>query len=103
MRRFLSLLIGIPACILVVALAVANRKMVTLSLDPFNPETPALALSAPLFAVVFAALIVGVIIGGLVAWMGQGRFRREARRSRRVNPSQPVSSAPALPAPVRRA
>ncbi|OYX13383.1 MAG: DUF1049 domain-containing protein [Rhizobiales bacterium 32-66-8] len=103
MQRFLSLLIGIPVCILVVALAVANRKMVTVSLDPFTPETPALALSAPLFAVVFASLIVGVLIGGLVVWSGQGRFRREARRSRSVMPQQQPSTAPALPAPVRRA
>ncbi|MEP9380251.1 lipopolysaccharide assembly protein LapA domain-containing protein [Aquabacter sp. CN5-332] len=101
MRRVLSLIIGIPVCVLVVALAVANRRLVTLSFNPFSPDTGALSVSVPLFAVIFAALILGVVLGGAVAWFGQGRFRREARRARRIVPP-PAPSGPALPAPVRR-
>ncbi len=101
MRRVLSLLIGIPLCIVIVALAVANRRLVTLSFDPFNPDTSALAVHVPLFALIFATLILGVILGGSVAWFGQGRVRREARRARRIVPP-PAPRGPALPAPVRR-
>lgn len=108
MGRLLSILIGLPLSILAVALAVANRKPVTVSLDPFAPDTPALSVTLPLFAVVFAALIVGVIAGGVVTWARQGRFRREARAARRE--LKKASSAPAeasrsaalgLPAPRR--
>ncbi|TCT00551.1 lipopolysaccharide assembly protein LapA domain-containing protein [Aquabacter spiritensis] len=101
MLRILSLIIGIPLAILVVALAVANRRPVTLSFDPFNPDTTALAVSLPLFGVIFAALILGVVLGGAAAWLRQGRYRREARRARTVAP-QPAPRGPALPAPVRR-
>ncbi|MFG1465459.1 lipopolysaccharide assembly protein LapA domain-containing protein [Xanthobacter sp. DSM 24535] len=105
-RRFLSLLIGLPVCIAVVALAVANRKMVTVSLDPFNPDSATLAVTLPLFALIFATLILGVVIGGGVTWLSQGRFRREARRARKILPPEPpraASGAPALPAPIRNA
>lgn len=105
-RRFLSLLIGLPVCIVVVALAVANRKMVTVSLDPFSPDSTTLAVTLPLFALIFATLIVGVVIGGAVTWLGQSRFRKEAKRARKILPPEPprsASGAPALPAPIRNA
>lgn len=100
MRRFLSLVIGLPVCIVIVALAVANRRPVPLSFDPFS-ATSTLVLQVPLFAIIFAALMLGVILGGIAVWFGQHRFRREARHARKVAPP-PVSRGPALPAPVRR-
>lgn len=100
MRRILSLVIGIPLCVLVVALAVANRRLVTLSLDPFSADAPVMAVNLPLFVIIFGALIVGVILGGCVAWFGQGQARRDARRARKVAPVP--KPGPALPAPVRR-
>lgn len=99
-RRFLTLLIGFPLCVLMVALAVANRRVVLVSLDPFNAEAPVFSAHLPLFVVVFGAMIVGVILGGAVAWLGQGRARRDARRARRLAPEP--KPGPALPAPVRR-
>lgn len=103
MKRVLSVVIGLPLCILVVALAVANRRSVPVSLDPLSPDTSALTVQVPLFLIMFGMLIVGVILGGAVSWLGQGRFRREARRARKVAPppSEAVR-APGLPAPVRR-
>ena len=82
MLRFLGLLILLPIAVVVVALAVANRHAVTLSLDPFNPASPALSAQAPLYVVVFAAVAVGILLGGIGAWRNQGRWRREARRGR---------------------
>lgn len=104
MSRFLSILIGLPLSILAVALAVANRRPVTLSLDPFSPDAPALSVTLPLFAIIFAAVIVGVIAGGIVTWARQGRYRREARAARREHRGGPsVQPAPSsqlgLPAP----
>ena len=43
-RRILSLLIGFPLGIILVAIAVSNRQPVDLILDPFRPETPALSI-----------------------------------------------------------
>ena len=40
MIRFLKALVLLPIAILIVLLAVANRQMVSLSLDPFSQAAP---------------------------------------------------------------
>jgi uncharacterized integral membrane protein len=82
MRRLLAWIVGLPLAILLILLSVANRSPVRLSLDPFSGETPAYAIELPLFAIIFVALIVGLIIGGAATWFGQSRWRREARDRR---------------------
>ncbi|MGQ3675956.1 lipopolysaccharide assembly protein LapA domain-containing protein [Xanthobacter sp. TB0139] len=93
MSRFLSILIGLPLSIIILALAVANRRMVTVSFDPFSATDPSLAVQVPLFAVVFAALIIGVVLGGGVTWLRQSRYRREAREARREARKEEVRKA----------
>lgn len=103
MARFLSILIGLPLSILIIALAVSNRREVLVSLDPFSPNAPVLSLTMPLYAVIFGALIVGVVLGGGITWLRQGRFRREARRARRelkaAAETAPAATGLTLPAP----
>ncbi|WMS44905.1 hypothetical protein RDV64_11155 [Acuticoccus sp. MNP-M23] len=48
----------------VVVLSAANRQPVTLTLDPFGSD-PALALTAPLYAWLFGAVALGVVLGAL--------------------------------------
>ncbi|MFC7053376.1 lipopolysaccharide assembly protein LapA domain-containing protein [Hansschlegelia quercus] len=81
-RRFLSGLIGIPLAIVIVLFAVANRQDVVVGFDPFAPEAPALAVTLPLFAVILASLMAGVVVGGVASWAGQRRWRKEAKRRR---------------------
>jgi len=81
--RFLKALILLPVAILVVLLAVANRAPVTLSLDPFSQEAPEFAFQLPLFAVIFAAIMLGVLIGGTASWLAQGKNRKTRRQLRR--------------------
>lgn len=79
LRRLVSLLIAFPLGVVLVALAVSNRHPVQLVLDPFRPESPALALELPFYAYILAALVLGVILGGVATWMSQSRWRRTAR------------------------
>ncbi len=83
MIRFLKALLLLPVAILVVLLAVANRAPVQLSLDPFSQEAPEFATQAPLFAVIFASVMLGVVIGGIATWLAQGKHRRARRQYRR--------------------
>jgi len=83
MRTFFKALILLPLSIVVVLLAIANRGPVRLSLDPFSQEAPLLSVSLPLFVVIFAAVMLGVLIGGVAAWLAQGGHRRAERRYRR--------------------
>ena len=36
-------------------------------------------LALPLFALILALVIAGVVIGGIAAWLRQGKWRRAAR------------------------
>lgn len=79
MRRFLTLFVLVPIAIVVVVLSVANRGTVTFSLDPIGAGTTGWAATGPLYVFLFAALAVGVVIGGVAAWVRQGRWRAMAR------------------------
>jgi len=82
-RKFISALILVPLAIVLVVFAVANRQAVQISFDPFDQAHPALSLSVPLFALILAMVIAGVIIGGVAAWVGQSKWRGQARRLER--------------------
>ncbi len=79
-RKVVAALVLIPLAVVTVLVAVANRQAVTVALDPLG-EAPALAVTAPLFAILLGALIAGVIIGGTAAWLRQRKWRRAARRA----------------------
>jgi uncharacterized integral membrane protein len=82
LKRIASLLLLVPLAVLLIVLSVANRDPVALRLDPFNAQNPALALELPFFVHLFAAVAVGAIAGGVIVWLRQGRFRREAKERR---------------------
>ena len=83
MMRLVTWLLALPIGAAVVALAVANRRPVTLALDPFRPEDPVVAVTLPLFVLVLGSLILGVVLGGGAVWWGQRVHRRAARARRR--------------------
>jgi uncharacterized integral membrane protein len=80
MRRFLTGLVLIPLGGVFIAFAVANRHQVTVSLDPFNSSDPAAGVTLPLFVVIIAVAIFGVLAGGMATWFRQRHWRRSARR-----------------------
>jgi uncharacterized integral membrane protein len=82
-RKLVAAVVLVPLALIIIAFAVANRQVVTVSLDPFNAARPAASLSVPLFVLVLGLLIAGVMIGGLAAWLSHGHWRRAARRFER--------------------
>ena len=56
MRRFLTLFVLLPIAIVVVALSVANRGSITVSLDPVGAAAPGWSASGPLYVFLFAAV-----------------------------------------------
>jgi uncharacterized integral membrane protein len=82
MRRFLTLFVLFPVAIVVVVLSVANRGPVAFSLDPIGAGSTGWTVSAPLYVFLFAALAVGILIGGVATWIRQGRWRQAARAER---------------------
>ena len=83
LRKVVAAVILVPLTLLIVGFAVANHQDVTISFDPFGPNTPAAWQTQRLFVVIFVFLILGVIIGGVAVWLGQTKWRRTARRLER--------------------
>jgi uncharacterized integral membrane protein len=80
LRRASKYLLAVPAAVVLLTLAVANRHEVRLVLDPFRPDEPVLFVTLPFYAYLFAVLLTGIVIGGLAVWARQMRWRRSARR-----------------------
>ncbi len=80
MRHLFRLLVVLPIAVILLLFAIANRHVVTVSFDPFQGNgVVGPALTAPLFIVLTLAGLVGLLVGGFVAWLRQGRWRRQAR------------------------
>lgn len=100
MRRFGWLITG-PLLLALVAFAIANRRDVILSFDPFSLEAPAIALQTSLYAIVFAALFLGFIVGAIASWGFRTRneLRRAARKRQEIKATEapdPLAGVPAI-------
>jgi len=112
MRKLINLLILVPVAVVLIVLSVANRHSVSLSLDPFNTEAPAIAFSLPFFVFLFAAVMCGMVLGSVATWLKQGKYRRCLREERvelaklreetdvlkKATEATPTEIAPGLPA-----
>ena len=78
-QKLISALILAPLAILFVVFAVANRQTVVVSFDPFDGAQPMLSVGMPLFALILLLAVGGVVVGGVAAWLGQGKWRWRAR------------------------
>jgi uncharacterized integral membrane protein len=78
-RKAVTALVLVPLAIACVAFAVANRQIISITFDPFDPANPALTLAVPLFVLVLVLVIAGVVLGGVAAWLRQSKWRRAAR------------------------
>lgn len=62
-------MIGLGVALLLACwLALANRTIVVFSLDPINPPAEELSVQAPIYAVIFIAMLVGILLGGFTVW-----------------------------------
>ena len=85
LRRIVGWVVLVPLCLVMIVFALANRQLVVVN---FNPLVPSEALTTPgigvpLFLVLFAVLLFGVVLGGVATWFAQGQHRRDERSWRR--------------------
>jgi len=80
MRKFFNAVVVIVLGAIFVVFAVANRHLVTVSFDPFNSSNPSVSVRLPLFIVMIAMAMIGVVAGSSMTWFRQRRWRRAARQ-----------------------
>lgn len=78
-RKLILALVVIPLGVVLIALAVVNRKSAVLVLDPFGGAEPNLSLEAPFFLFLLGAFTIGLLVGAIASWLNQGKWRRTAR------------------------
>jgi uncharacterized integral membrane protein len=78
-RKIVTVGVLAPLAVVIVVFAVANRQMVVVSFDPFGSTDPAYSVQTPLFVLIFVLAMMGVLAGGMAAWLRQGKWRRAAR------------------------
>lgn len=77
MIKLFRILLGLAGIIVIGAFSVSNRGMVEMGLWPL-PDT----IEVQLFWVFLFGLAVGIVLGGIGAWLGGMRKRREGRKMR---------------------
>jgi len=112
MTKLFKLLILVPIAVVLIVLSVANRQLVTLSLDPFSTQAPAVSFELPFFVFLFLAVLTGLVLGSVATWFKQGAVRRKLKDERTESEklrhetdilkksmeTTPVEIAPGLPA-----
>lgn len=78
MKTVLGWIIGLPLAVLAITFAVNNRHAVAADLWPLP-----FMVELPLYVAMLVPLVLGLLIGGVIAWIGGGRARRLARQERR--------------------
>jgi len=97
--RLLGWVLIIVLAPLAIAFAVANRGSVTISFDPFP-----LALDLPLYLAVFAALVIGMMIGGMASrfalWRKRARDRATVQAAETPHRAGAAPTGAVLPPPA---
>ncbi len=80
MLRYIKLALATVIMIGIVLVAVANREFVTLKLLP-DPIADVLGMpysvTLPLFIVLLAAVLIGLLLGYLIEWLRERKHRKE--------------------------
>ena len=72
--KYLSWILTVPLAIVAVVFAISNRAGTTLNLWPLG-----ITVEAPLFILVLGSALVGLIVGGFIAWLSAGATRQRRR------------------------
>lgn len=84
-KRVVGWVVLVPLCAVMIVFALANRQLVVVNFNPLAPPealaTP--GVGVPMFLVLFAVLLAGVVLGGIATWFAQGPHRRDERHFRR--------------------
>ncbi|AQX20573.1 Protein of unknown function (DUF1049) [Bartonella sp. WD16.2] len=81
-KRILLAIILVPLTIFLIAFTVANRQIVTLTLDPFRTNSESFTYQAPFFVWLFIFLALGILLSSAVHWFIQRQYRKALKKSK---------------------
>ncbi|WP_455480753.1 lipopolysaccharide assembly protein LapA domain-containing protein [Bartonella sp. B12(2025)] len=81
-KRVLLAIIWVIPTVFFVAFIVANRQMVTLTLDPFRTNSESFTYQAPFFIWLFVFFGFGILLGGLIYWFSYHKCKKALKKSK---------------------
>jgi len=78
LKRIIMSLILVPLALVLVIFIIANREVMRVNFNPFDLEGTSWSIQAPAFVFLFVFLSAGVVVGSLVTWIGQHKYRKKA-------------------------
>ncbi|WP_455477052.1 LapA family protein [Bartonella sp. B41] len=81
-KRILLAIILVPPIVLLIALIVANRQAVTLTLDPFQVKSEQFTYQAPFFIWLFVFFGLGVLLSSIINWFSHRKCKKALRESK---------------------
>ena len=82
-RRIVGWLVLVPLCLIIIVFGLSNTQPVNIYFNPLVPHLANPDSAVPLFFVLFAVLLLGVVLGGVATWFAQSHHRRDLRSYRR--------------------
>lgn len=74
--KLIRLIIFLIAIVVGISIGISNYQPVRLALEPVP-----FSIELPLYIIIFACFLAGMIFGGLVVWWRDGQVRKRARRA----------------------
>ncbi|GAA5104427.1 LapA family protein [Bartonella jaculi] len=81
-KRILLAIILVPITALLIAFIVANRQIVTLTLDPFRISSENFIYQAPLFIWLFVFFALGILLGRIINWCAYHKCKKALKESK---------------------
>ncbi len=82
LKRILFAIILLIPTGLLLAFIVANRQMVTLTLDPFQTNSENFTYNAPFFIWLFIFFGLGILLGSLSNWFAYHKCKKALKKSK---------------------
>jgi uncharacterized integral membrane protein len=84
-NKIVGWIVLVPLCLGLILIALANRHFVVINFNPFSGVDAAAlpGFGVPMFVVLYVALLVGVLLGGIATWFTQGHHRQREKHWRR--------------------
>lgn len=92
MATLLKWMILLPVLLAVLLFAIANDQSITVHLNPFDTQDPVLRADVALYQFGFIVFVAGALVGGVITWSGQHKYRKRARQRRNDAPLWPADA-----------
>lgn len=81
-KRIILAIVLVTITVLLIAFIIANRQIVTLTLDPFRINSENFTYQAPLFIWLFIFFGIGILLSSIIHWFTCRKYKKALKESK---------------------